>query len=166
VTTDQFFLELYKEQTAHGRHTEMQRQQMTQLILTISTALLGVMAALKFSIHCLPLALAMIYLGSFGRRFTLAYVERFDGHMSRARALRKAVDQQVASGGAQNIFDNNPVTKSTRLREFWLGLHRAIQILGAICVIVNLLAVGTRIENWKDPLTGITRQLQLQEPKK
>ena len=161
MNKDQFFMELYKEQTSQSRHIETQRQQVTQLILTVTTALLGVMAALKFSIYCLPLAAALIYLGGFGRRFTLTYVERFDGHMNRARALRKAIDQEVASGGAQSIFDDNPVTRKARLRDFWLRFHVAVQILGAICLILNLLAVGTRIDNWNNPIAGVTQQLKL-----
>lgn len=165
MTKDQLLLELYKEQTSQGRHTETQRQQVTQLIIGVTTALLGVMAALKFSVHCLPLAVAMIYLGGFGRRFTSTYIERFDGHMGRARVLRKAVDQEVASGLVQSLFDGNPVTKTGRVRNYWLGLHRAIQILGFVCLALNLLSVGTRIAYWKTPADGIVKQLRLQDTK-
>jgi hypothetical protein len=165
MTKDQLFLELYKEQTTHARHTEQQRQQMTQLILATGAALLGAMAALRFSIYCLPLAAAMIRLGSFGSGFTRTYSDRLDGHTSRARELRKAADSEVAAGAAQRIFDENPVVKSDRIRTYWYGLNRAIQFLGIVCLALNLVAVVIRVENWRSPWPALREQLLLRDSK-
>ena len=144
MNPEQILLELYKEQTAHGRHTETQRLEVTKFILVAVAALLGVIGTMKFSIHCIPLSLAIIYLGTFGRRMTEIYVERFDGHMERARAFRIEIDKLVPQARIQAIISANKVVKSERLRDFWIRIHRALIVLGMACLLWNFLAVGAR----------------------
>jgi len=133
-------LELYKDQIAQGRHIEVQRLEVTKFILASAAALLGVMGALKFSIQCLPLCFAVIYLGSFGRHLTATYVERFNGHMKRARALRVSLDSMVAQGKVQAILDANAVVKIERVWAFWMKIHGSLIVLGIFTV---LWTIGT-----------------------
>jgi hypothetical protein len=148
---DQFLIEMHKEQVTHGRHTETQRLEVTKFILAAAAALVGVMGVLKFSIHCIPVAAGVIYLGWFGRQITNTFIERFDGHMRRARALRQAVDSSAAKGAVQAIWDANPVVdrdpvaRSRRVRSFWLRINNAIVCFGLICMAWNIGAVGARL---------------------
>lgn len=137
-------MDVYREQTTQGRHIEGQRLEVTKFILASAAALLGVMGALKFSIHCLPLAVALVYLGVFGRRLTAIYVARFEGHMDRARAIRQEIDTNLQQGMLQVILDAHPVVKAERVRTFWTRIHRAIVIFGMICVTWTIAAVSAR----------------------
>jgi hypothetical protein len=112
---------------------------------------LGIVGALKFSIYCLPLVLAILYLGHLERKVTLIYVERFDGHMARARALRRELDKLAASGSIQTILSNNPLVKSERIRDFWNRIGCAITVLGVLCLVGNICAVGARAQKQSGP---------------
>jgi len=88
MTADSFLLELYKEEQTHARHTETQRLEVTKFLLVGVGVLLGFMGTLKFSIYCLPFGVVITLLGLIGVRITATYVDRFDDHRKRARALR------------------------------------------------------------------------------
>lgn len=145
VDQDQFLLEVYKDQIAQGRHLEMQRLEVTKFILAAVAALLALAGTLKFSIHCLPICLAIMWLGRFGAAMTRTFVERFDGHMNRARAARRQLDQRVAGGAIQCLLDDNPVVKSERIREFWIKLHCHVVVVGFLALLWNLAAIASRL---------------------
>jgi hypothetical protein len=144
VDAQQLLLETYKDQIAQGRHLETQRLEVTKFILVAVAALLGLAGSLKFSIHCLPICLAIIYLGIFGKQLTKTYVERFDGHMGRARALRNNLDTTVASGLIQTIYDSSQVVKTERIRSFWIKIHNGILVVGILALIWNLGTIVAR----------------------
>jgi hypothetical protein len=132
---EQLMLEVFKDEQSRARHSETQRLEVTKFILAAAAALLGVMGVLKFSIGSIPLAIATIYLGWFGRRFTKIYVSRFDDHTRRARGLRTALDT-AAGGKVQEILEENPIDQSVgSVRDFWNQLHTALMIFGALCLL-------------------------------
>jgi hypothetical protein len=147
MTREDIFFEMYKEQITHVRHTEVQRLEVTKFLVGLAAALVGVMGALKFSIHCLPLCATLVYCGFLGRRLTGTYVHRLDGHTNRAREFRRLLDSEASKGEVEKILSSNPVVRSSRLRSFWLRVNTAIIILGVLCSCWNLGAIGTRLHN-------------------
>jgi uncharacterized protein (DUF2126 family) len=132
---EQWMIEAFKEEQSHARHTETQRLEVTKFILAAIAALLGVMGALKFSVYAAPLAVAVIFLGRLGRRLTEVYVNRFDDHRDRARALRAEIDSAVG-GKVQQILHLHRIDKSQgSVREFWNRLHTAVMIFGVLCLV-------------------------------
>jgi len=120
MTTDQFLLELYKEEQTYSRHTEVQRLEVTKFILVAVGVLIGFMGTLKFSIYCLPFGMLIIGLGFIGLTVTSTYVKRFDDHRNRARAFRSAIDNLVTpTGKAESVLNANRMDKTDRLRFFW-----------------------------------------------
>ena len=146
MTTDSFLLELYKEEQTHARHTETQRLEVTKFLLVGVGVLLGFMGTLKFSIYYLPFGVVIILLGWIGVAITARYVDRFDDHRQRARALRKKIDQMVSpSGCAKNVLDANKIRKEERIRDFWTRINYGVAVLGTVCLICNILAVAARM---------------------
>jgi hypothetical protein len=145
MTADQFLIELYKEEQTHARHTEVQRLEVTKFILVAVGVLIGFMATLKFSIYCLPFGALILALGFIGRTVTSTLVQRFDDHRKRARAFRDEVDQLVTPPGkAAPVLSSNRLHKTDRLRSFWERINRGVIVLGAICLLCNLLAIWAR----------------------
>jgi hypothetical protein len=146
MNAEEFLLELYKEEQTHARHTEVQRLEVTKFILVAVGVLVGFMATLKFSIYCLPFGLLTIALGFIGLKVTATYVQRFDDHRSRARAFRSEIDQIVVPAHkAHQILKDHVLDKTDRLRTFWQALNKGVIVLGAICLVCNLLAVAARV---------------------
>jgi TM2 domain-containing membrane protein YozV len=147
MTTDSFLLELFKEEHTHARHTETQRLEVTKFLLVGGGVLFGFMGTLKFSIYCLPFGVVIILLGLTGVAITSTYVDRFDDHRGRARALRVAIDGMVSpSGLAKKIYADNQIRKTERVRDFWIKINYGVVILGAICLLCNVLAVAARMQ--------------------
>jgi hypothetical protein len=88
-------IEFYKEQCEHGRHTESQRQQVSTLLLSITTALIGLMGALKFSPSCLPLALSLILVGVFGWFFMGKYELKWEETKARRKFYREEIQAKA-----------------------------------------------------------------------
>jgi hypothetical protein len=145
MTLEEFMMEFYREENTHARHTEMQRLEVTKFLLAAAAALLGVMGALKFSIHCVPLALGMMYLGWFGQRMLEVHASRFDDHRKRARAARRFVDHTVGQNELGKIIDKYPIDKSVgRVRHFWESINRALIVFGFLCLCWILMTVVVR----------------------
>jgi hypothetical protein len=154
ITADQFLLELYKEEQTHARHTEVQRLEVTKFILVAVGVLIGFMATLKLSIYCLPFEVLILALGFIGLTVTSTYVTRFDDNRKRARAFRSEIDQFVVPAGkAELVLSGNRLDKTERLRSFWERINRGVIVLGAICLLCNLLAVGARINVDHHPIS-------------
>jgi hypothetical protein len=87
-------LDLYKEQRAHGRQHETQRQLVTAAVVALTVALLSAMAALKFQpAATFLLGIAVIAAGVLGRLFSEKYYERFKHHWALARAFLNRIDE-------------------------------------------------------------------------
>jgi fatty acid desaturase len=146
MNADQFLVELYKEEQTHARHTEVQRLEVTKFILVAVGVLIGLMASLKFSIYCIPFGVLIVALGFIGNTVTSTFVKRFDDHRNRARAFRREIDKLVSPAGkAELVLGENRMDKTDRLRSFWERINRGIMLVGAVCLLCNLLAVWTRV---------------------
>jgi C4-dicarboxylate transporter len=148
MESSSFLLELYKEENTHARHTETQRLEVNKFLLGLASAFVAFMGALKFSIFCLPFGLAIIAIGFVGLAITKTYIQRFDDHRERARALRTEIDSETAPKNvAKPIIDNHPMVKQqgTRVRSFWEMINFAVMILGVGCFLCNVPAVTARV---------------------
>jgi hypothetical protein len=141
----EFMVELYKEQIAQGRHTESQRLEVTKFLAAGVAALASVMGGLKFSVYTIPISVAIIYLGFFGRRFTAIYVNRFEIHMKRARAFRKEADDLLADGRAAPVLEENKFDADYLLSSPWATMHNAIIVFGFLLLFLSLAATVARM---------------------
>jgi hypothetical protein len=147
MDSEQFLLEIYKEENAHARHTEVQRLEVTKFLLVLAGAFVALMGALKFSIYCLPFGVLIIFLGMIGAKITDTYVTRFDDHRRRARAMRAQIDSMTKPPNvAMPIVIAHPISTppNSRVRSFWTQISYSMMALGIVCVACNLCAVYAR----------------------
>lgn len=158
MTTDEFLLELFKEEQTHARHTETQRLEVTKFILVTAGVLVAFMGSLKFSVYCLPFGPLIMLLGVVGLAVTSTYVERFDAHRARARAFRAKIDEMLnPTGYAKDILKDHPVVKEERVRSFWEKINHGVIALGAVCLFCNLIAIWARATTDPSPMTNVQK---------
>jgi len=135
-------VELYKEQCDHGRHTESQRQEATNLLILLTTALLALMGVLHFSKYpSLLFSMLIILFGLLGYFFMRAFERKWDESADRRNFYRKHIENLA------NFDPNNPKPHPNiepppspenrkTLRKFWKGVSLSIIVLGVISGIV------------------------------
>jgi hypothetical protein len=83
-------LEMYKENTNHGRHLETQRQLVTGFVLTIAAAALGALATLHFKKDaCVGLGFVLVVFGLIGTLFSIVQYGKYTQSRQRWRAARE-----------------------------------------------------------------------------
>lgn len=138
---------MYKEQCAHGRHTEGQRHLVTAMLLGASGVFMGIASTNGFTIEMLPLAVTVSIMGILGIFFARAYEAKWDEITVKRRYYREKLE---------DIVDISPIPKDyiprnmpadmeikrrrfTRLRVFWNLTFVLVIIVGgvasALCVI-------------------------------
>lgn len=142
-------MEFYKENTTQGRQLESQRQFVTAIFLTLAGAILAAIATLKLTIGSLPLALMLLPLGWYGRKFTQKYWERFEYHMEYARRVRKQIDILCPDAGLESIrmearktHDKDPrfqALRRMRVYKKWAEMHGFVIALGVIASFLILV---------------------------
>ena len=142
---------MYQEHLKQARHQENQRSTMANLILIISTGLLGVIALDKtFSFSDLPLAIFLFFLGLYGAIFTIKYYERFKLHYERSRNIRKEFDRRfkdLGISGLQKEADKKtkeffPIMFKLRLYWLWISLLLIVSILG-LGLLLSIIVMNT-----------------------
>src|SRR5437868_4603714 len=89
---------MYEENVTEGRHHETQRATVTNLVIAIAAAVLGLVTYDKAITHLdLPLTIFLVFLGVFGAAFSSKYYERFRLHMKRAKKYRNALDKLLSN---------------------------------------------------------------------
>jgi hypothetical protein len=144
-----FLLDLYKENTTHGRQHETQRQLVTGGVAALTAALLSAMAALKFHPATLPLAMFVIFAGIVGKRFSQKFYERFRYHMTLAETFRTRLGElcpearlEACREGAKihhkKHFPQSSEEAQVRLNKLWLTLNGVFMWLGIACAVLIL----------------------------
>ena len=91
----QVIVELYKEQCAHGRHTETQRHAASSMFLTAAGALIAVIGAMKFTWQAAPLAVCVVFLGVYAHRFIGVYERKWDELSYRRNHYRELMQSET-----------------------------------------------------------------------
>lgn len=136
----QALLEFYKEQCAHGRHTETQRHGVATMFLGAAGILLSVIGALRFSLYSIPLALCVVWLGLFGNRFIFRYGVKWDELSERRNHYRKEIQKVLSIPDAK--APSHPGRQT--IRSYWQLTFLAIAAVGALCGLLAALAAYQR----------------------
>jgi len=133
-------LEMYKIQTARSEHFENQRATITNLIITLATALVA-LATFDGSILRPDFwnGLLVALLGLFGYAASRLHSQRARRHGKRAEEYRNALDKKLPRAGINAIRTNLP-EENTYLYRVWNGIHVAITVIGGFVLIHALLA--------------------------
>ncbi|BBO30446.1 HAD family hydrolase [Lacipirellula parvula] len=113
----------YAEHAEQARQHENQRERMTNLVLGVAGALIGVMTFADLAVWSLPAALAVTALGAYGLVFARKHYERNRYHVSIMREIRK--EMEYACGTMLRPFDVPPNRTLDQIRKAGVRAHYA-----------------------------------------
>jgi hypothetical protein len=128
------------------RHVENQRATLTNLIILIASAIVGLMVQKGLSKGFLPLAILLILLGIYGAAITLKLYERYNFLQTRLEHFYRHIDElypnakflhlrRVAEDEHKAQF---PRLSKLKVHRLWLALHIAISLSGMVLAAVIL----------------------------
>jgi hypothetical protein len=126
-------LEMYKENTAHGRHLEGQRQLATALILPFAAAAFGAAITLQFE---RPAAIALgaflVALGILGAVYSKSTYTRWRESMAKAEKFRLRLGQLCPSAHIEKCLKDAGARSDLTLplHQFWILLQASVAALG------------------------------------
>ena len=141
---------MYQEHCTQGRHHEEQRATMSNLVLALSGGVLGLMTLKDLSTDTWPLAVFLILLGLFGALFSAKHYERFCFHMTAASVHRAKLETLLPDSQLLELrrtaelqhAGTRPPLRRARLHLFWIGLHAAVALVGAVLGLVLWMRDG------------------------
>jgi hypothetical protein len=134
----ELLLEMYKSQVARSEHFETQRTTLTNVVLTLASALLALTA---MDDRLTPpdawLGASLVVLGAFGFLGSVFHARRAERHGDRAEAYRNAMDT-LAPGAGINAVRGTVAAKRTYLNWIWSAIHGVIGLAGALVIWLSL----------------------------
>ena len=140
-------LKFCEEDWAQARQSEDQRAIVTNIILIITSAVLGLLSQRELVLEMLPLAVFLIVLGIYGGFTSQKYYERHQFHIERARAWRKRLEELTPKSQINKLREEANAKHSKKFRRLeklhlhtlWLFLHVAITSIGIILIALILI---------------------------
>jgi len=129
------------------RHTENQRATLTNLIILIASAIVGLIVQKGLGRGFLPLAILLILLGVYGAAMTLKLYERYNFLQTRLEHFYRYIDElhpnskflHLRSAAEVEHKGQFPKLAKVRVHHLWLALHVAISVSGVVLLVVILL---------------------------
>jgi hypothetical protein len=139
-------LEFWRDRRAQARQSEDQRATLSNLVLLVEVAGLGVIASQGLTRTMFAVSIPLIFLGAYGVVGTLKLYERHQLHASEARQIAKRIDQLMPSlevkdalkDAARRHERRHPVLRRVRLHHIWTVLHVGGAMLGALLTVAIL----------------------------
>jgi len=134
-------LEYYKEQLAHGRHTEVQRSSVAALAAAFCGAIIGKLLDPPLDRTKLSYSVALFLVGLVSLVITAKLYERFRLHNEVARLVRDDIDENLGKfrrEAEKNIKQRYPFLFRVQLHIVWnvlLGLFAAIGLVASILIL-------------------------------
>lgn len=138
-----FFCNEYWEEI---RHTENQRATLTNLIILIASAVLGLFVQWGLSKAFIPLAILLILLGLYGAAITLKLYERYNFLQNRLYLFYNKINDlhpnaeflKLRADADAKHKEQFPKLSRMRVHQLWLTIHAAISIAGIVITILIL----------------------------
>jgi hypothetical protein len=132
-------LEMYKAQVHRSEHYDNQRAMITNVVITLSAALIALATFdNKLSGTDWLNGFFIALLGGFGWLASRFHGERSWRHGKRAAEYRNELDKVLPDAGI-NVVRNRVTEKDTHINRVWELLHVAIIAMGALLIILAVL---------------------------
>lgn len=153
----------FAEHASQARKHEEQREKATSLILTIASALTGLITYAKFSCWSAPAALAIMLLGVYGVLFSAKHYERARMHTEILRQIRIEIDGdgnaprslgQLTQAGRTVHYQAfrwpsvHAEGQEHRQARSWLARQRLNVFWEAVHVLVFFIGAGLLVAIW------------------
>lgn len=142
----EYYTRLLEEYFVRCRHIEDQREKAQAFIITISLFIISLILKEKNEIFSLILSICLILIGILGCKLSKKYKERFDFQRSRARTIRKFLEEKFfLYGYKESVIQSDYLHKrkdeklyEKRLYKLWLRINDFIIIVGIILLLYSL----------------------------
>lgn len=136
---------MLQEEYTHARQHQTQRATMTNIVLVVASALIGLICFDKhLSISDTPASVMVVVLGIFGAVFSVKFQERYSCHRKRAYTIRNRIEEldpecnftfleKTANDKSKEEF---PILSRYSLRYFWILLHVSILLVGLLLLLL------------------------------
>ncbi len=144
----ELLLEFCKQSWADAKQSEDQRATLTNIILTVASAVIVLIVQKGLTKDSIPLSVFLIILGIYGAITSEKLYERHQMHIERARAYRdeicklhRNVPIHIAKNNADEKHKSSfPKLSKIRLHYLWLTLHVLITIAGSILCVMTIVS--------------------------
>jgi hypothetical protein len=139
-------LQIWREQRDKARQCEDQRALMTNIVLVLASAGIGLVVQHGLRDRTMLLVtVSLVLLGGYGAITSLKYRERYAYHNAQARVLLHRLDGMYPAlhlewdraNAIKRHSERKGYAKLYRLRlgQLWMGLHAAIAIIGVALTV-------------------------------
>lgn len=141
-TESNILLSMYDQYWEEIRHTENQRATLTNLIMLVSSATVGLLVDRGPGAASGPLGGLLILLGTYGSAITLKLYERHRFIKTRLDHLYRQLDElnpgakflERRAAADDEHGQSFPRLRKVRVHHLWLLLHVAIALTGVLAV--------------------------------
>jgi hypothetical protein len=140
MTDEELLLEMYKGQVARSEHYENLRSAVTNVVLTLSSAFVALIAVDQtMSPYDVWWGFALIALGGFGYTASRLHSMRSRRHGKRAAAYRDELDKRQPTARINAVRLTVP-DEHTHLHKVWSAAHIGIMAVGALVEVLALVS--------------------------
>ena len=140
-------LKIYQEQWAQARQHENQRVTITNIVLLISSAIVGFITQQGVSPQMLPVAILLVIVGIFGAVACSKLYEVSELHFGRVRALYDRLNVLHPKTHLKKIKEDAdlkhkslfPKLTKLHVHQFWLALHLIIILFGIVLSLMTVI---------------------------
>ncbi|WP_141683497.1 hypothetical protein [Streptomyces sp. F-7] len=140
-------LDLWKDQRAQMRQLENQRATLTNIVILVVAAGLGLITQRGLGPSMLVVTCPMALLGLYGALACMKYRERHALHDAQALSIRKRLNDLYPSLAIDSEWADTylrhqarfPKLYRLRLYALWVALHLGIVLLGVVLSVWSLL---------------------------
>jgi hypothetical protein len=141
-------LNFCEEEWIQARQSEDQRAIITNIVLVIASASLGLLSQKGLVTELLPVTIFLIILGVYGALTSQKYYERHQFHIERARGWRKRLEELHPKSQINKVREEANAKHSKKfkrlekihLHTLWLFLHMTIALMGIALSIIIIIS--------------------------
>ena len=131
-------LEFYKSHESSMLSHESQRANMTNIIISLCSIIIGIVATLDSGGHKVSLSLLIPLLGLFGYLFSLKHYERFSWHLACSNSYREKLHVMYP----HSVIDRNLIRKELKNRFGWVHKSRLNKYWSSIHLVIITIGIG------------------------
>jgi len=133
---------MYQEHTTQGRHHEVQRASLTNIVIVVAGGIIAFIAQGGVTRDKWIMAAFLIVLGCFGALFSAKQYERSRFHITAAGLYRKELESltpidltTIRNNAEKKHKGEYPWLESIRLYWLWIIVHLLIAGLGVVLLL-------------------------------
>jgi len=134
----------------NSRHIQEQRVGMTNFLITVNSAIVGLVVAKGFDLTTLPLSITLSVLGFYGVLASMKFTQHYHHYYLQAKGVRQYLAEIVPDSKIEEIYENAREMnrqKYPRLEKY-IKIYVLWSLLHVFFIVVGLLLIIYTITKW------------------